>query len=55
MLKLIHWSNFTFIINNSDSSFSLGIIIGIIIGATFAVAFIFIIRLKHEEKLNKVY
>ena len=42
-------------INNSDSSFSLGIVIGIIIGATIAAVFIFVIRLKHEEKLNKVY
>ncbi len=40
---------------NSDSSFSLGIVFGIIIGAAIAVVFIFVIRLKHEEKLNKVY
>ena len=33
----------------------IGIILGIIIGATISVVFIFIIRLKHEEKLNKVY
>jgi len=41
--------------DNSDSPFSLGITIGLIIGITIAVVFIFIIRLKHEEKLNKVY
>jgi hypothetical protein len=41
--------------DDSDSPFSLGIILGIIIGATISVVFIFIIRLKHEEKLNKVY
>jgi hypothetical protein len=42
-------------INNPDSSFSLGIVLGLIIGVAIAVVFIFIIRLKHEEKLNKVY
>ena len=41
--------------DDSDSPFSLGIVLGIIIGATISVVFIFIIRLKHEEKLNKVY
>ena len=41
--------------DDSDSPFSLGIVIGLIIGATISVVFIFIIRLKHEEKLNKVY
>jgi len=40
---------------NSDASFSLGIVLGLIIGVAIAVVFIFIIRLKHEEKLNKVY
>jgi hypothetical protein len=42
-------------INYSDSSFSLGIVLGIIIGAAIGAVIIFIIRLKHEEKLNKVY
>jgi len=42
-------------INNSDSSFCLGIVLGLIIGVAIAVVFIFVIRLKHEEKLNKVY
>jgi tetrahydromethanopterin S-methyltransferase subunit B len=42
-------------INYSDSSFSLGIVLGIIIGAAIGAIIIFIIRLKHEEKLNKVY
>ncbi len=41
--------------DDSDSPFSLGIVLGLIIGATISVVFIFIIRLKHEEKLNKVY
>jgi len=40
---------------NPDSSFSLGIILGLIIGVTIGVSIIFIIRQKHEEKLNKVY
>jgi len=39
----------------SDSSFSLGITLGLIIGVTIGVVIIFIIRQKHEEKLNKVY
>ncbi len=39
----------------SDSSFNLGITIGLIIGATIGIFIIFILRLKHEEKLNKVY
>ena len=39
----------------SDSSFSLGITIGLIIGVTIGIIIIFILRLKHEEKLNKVY
>jgi hypothetical protein len=40
---------------NPDSSFSLGIILGLIIGVSIGVSIIFIIRQKHEEKLNKVY
>ena len=39
----------------SDSSFNLGITIGLIIGATIGIFIIFILRLKHKEKLNKVY
>jgi hypothetical protein len=40
---------------NPDSSFSLGITLGLIIGVMIGVGIIFIIRQKHEEKLNKVY
>lgn len=40
---------------NLDSSLSLGITIGLIIGVMIGVVIIFIIRQKHEEKLNKVY
>jgi hypothetical protein len=36
-------------INNSDSSFSLGIVIGMIIGVAIGVVVIFIIRLKPNE------
>jgi len=36
-------------INNSDSSFSLGITLGLIIGVTIGIVIIFIIRQKHEE------
>ena len=39
----------------SDLSFNLGITIGLIVGATIGITILFIIRLKHEEKLNKVY
>ncbi len=42
-------------INNSDSSFGIGIVLGLIIGTVIGAVFIFIIKLKHEEKLNKVY
>jgi len=38
-----------------DSSFNIGITLGLIIGITIGVVIIFIIRHKHEEKLNKVY
>jgi len=48
---LIQINNF----DDSDSPFSLGIIVGLIIGVVIGAVFIFIIRLKHEEKLNKVY
>lgn len=39
----------------SDLSFNLGITIGLIVGATIGITILFIIRQKHEEKLNKVY
>ena len=42
-------------ITDSDLSFDLGITFGLIIGALIGISIIFIIRLKHEEKLNKVY
>ena len=42
-------------INDPDSSFGLGITLGLAIGTVIGIVSIFIIKLKHEEKLNKVY
>jgi len=41
--------------DNLDSSFSFGITLGLIIGVTIGIVIVFIIKQKHEEKLNKVY
>ncbi len=41
--------------DNSGLSFNLGVTLGLITGAAIGVVIIFIVRLKHEEKLNKVY